>query len=101
MLTRDFVHSLRWLRTHPLFSLSIVAILALGVGANTAVFSIVDAVLLRALPYESSPGLVRIQAVSPKRQNMSISAADYLSFPNQGSGGQNSVFTKVVPYFRD
>lgn len=96
MLTRDVVQSLRWLRTHPLFSLSIIAILALGVGANTAVFSVVDAVLLRALPYESSPGLVRIQAASSKRQNMTISAADYLSF-----GDQSSVFAKTVPYFRD
>ena len=96
MLTRDVVQSLRWLRTHPLFSLSIIAILALGVGANTAVFSVVDAVLLRALPYESSPGLVRIQTASAKRQNMSISAGDYLSF-----GDQSGVYAKTVPYFRD
>ncbi len=96
MLTRDVVQSLRWLRSHPLFAISVIAILALGVGANTAVFSVVDAVLLRALPYESSPGLVRIQAASAKRQNMSISAGDYLSF-----GDRSSVFAKTVPYFRD
>ncbi len=96
MLARDFLHSLRWLRAHPLFAISVIAILTLGVGANTAVFSVVDAILLRALPYESSPGLVRIQVTSPKRQNMTISAADYLSF-----GDQSGVFAKTVPYFRD
>ena len=59
-MIRDLLHSFRWLRAHPLFAIAVTVILALGVGANTAVFSIVDAVLLHALPYESSPGLVRI-----------------------------------------
>ena len=94
-MTRDFLHSLRWLRAHPAFAIAVTAILALGVGANTAVFSIVDAVLLRALPYESSPGLVRIQANSAKRPMNGISAADYLSWQH------NDIFTQTVPYVRD
>src|SRR5580692_8874638 len=100
-MTRDLLHSFRWLRAHPLFAIAVTAILALGVGANTAVFSIVDAVLLRALPYESSPRLVRIQASSAKRPVIGISAADYLSSFTERPGDQSNVFTKTVPYFRD
>ena len=96
MLVRDLLHSFRWLRTHPLFAVSVAAILALGIGANTAVFSIVDAVLLHSLPYESSAGLVRIQPQSVKRQNISLSAADYFSFADR-----HDLFRKTVPYIRD
>ncbi len=95
-MTGDILHALRWLRKHPLFAASVIAILALGAGANTAVFSIVDAVLLRALPYESSPGLVRVQATSPKLTNIGLSAADYFAF-----AGRSDLFTKTVPYLRD
>jgi putative ABC transport system permease protein len=101
MVTRDLLHSLRWIRSHPLFTISVTAILALGVGANTAVFSIVDAVLLRALPYESSPGLVRIQPTSTKRPTIGISAADYLSSLDVSASGPGDLFVKTVPYFRD
>src|SRR5579862_1929905 len=97
-MTRDIVHAFRWLRKHPLFAVSVVAILALGAGANTAIFSVVDAVLLRALPYESSPGLIRIQATSPKRAVIGLSAADYLSLIDQTRG---AFFTQTVPYVRD
>jgi putative ABC transport system permease protein len=95
-MTRDLLHSLRWLRAHPPFAIAVTAILALGVGANTAVFSIVDAVLLRALPYESSPGLVRIVGASAKRSNTSLSAADYLSFADR-----HDLFRSTVPLIRD
>ena len=94
-MTRDLFHSLRWLRARPLFAIAVTAILGLGVGANTAVFSIVDAVLLHTLPYEASPGLVRIQATSARRPVNGISAADYLSWEH------NDVFTQTFPYFRD
>ena len=97
-MSRDLVHAFRWLRKHPLFAASVIAILALGAGANTAVFSIVDAVLLRALPYESSAGLIRVQATSPKRAVIGISAADYLSLIEQTKGG---LFSKTVPCVRD
>jgi putative ABC transport system permease protein len=102
-MTRDIVHAFRWLRKHPLFAVSVIAILALGAGANTAAFSIVDAVLLRALPYESSAGLIRVQATSPKRAIIGLSAADYLSLiaETQGAQTQGALFSKTVPYVRD
>ena len=65
-MLRDLLWACRWLRKNRLFTTAIVAILALGMGANTAIFSIVDAVLLRPLPYEAADRLVRIEETSTR-----------------------------------
>ena len=59
-LIRDITLSIRGLRRAPGFALAVVLTLALGVGANTAIFSVVDQVLLRPLPYPEGDRLVRI-----------------------------------------
>ncbi|WP_415910328.1 hypothetical protein [Oleiharenicola sp. Vm1] len=50
--------ALRAVRAHPLFSALVIGLLALGIGANTAIFGVVHAVLLRPLPYPESGDLV-------------------------------------------
>ena len=60
---RDFVFALRQLRTNLRFSLIIVLTLALGIGATTAIFSVVSGVLLRALPFPESERLISLQTV--------------------------------------
>src|SRR5882762_2363822 len=57
---KDLRYGINSLRKHQGFSLIVIVVLALGIGANTAVFSIVNSVLLRPLPYQDSDRLVMI-----------------------------------------
>ena len=59
-LTQYFRHSFRLLRRSPVFATVVILMLALGIGANTAVFSVVDGVLLRKLPYRDPDRLVMV-----------------------------------------
>lgn len=87
---------MRSLRKTPLFTALIVLILALGIGANTAVFSIVDAVLLRALPYESADRLIRIEETATKRLMPGIPARDYWRWRDR-----SDLFAATAPYIQD
>jgi len=95
-MSRDLLWALRWLRHNPLFSAAVVVILALGIGVNTAVFSIVDAVLIRPLPYASPTRLVRIEETTGKRPNIGITAAEYLQWRER-----TELFSATVAYVRD
>ena len=70
---QDVRYGLRALRKSPAYSLVAIATLAIGIGAGTAVFSVVGAVLLRPLPFTAPDELVRIFETNPLRRGRGIS----------------------------
>lgn len=92
----DLRHGFRALVRKPRFAAGVTAILALGIGASTAVFSIVDTVLLRPLPYTFADRLVKIEEVSTKRDIGGLPPQDYLSLRSR-----TDVFDKSAAYVRD
>src|SRR5437763_12914433 len=84
-LIRDARHGARVLRKSPGFTLLSILILGLGIGANAAIFSVVNAVVLRPLPFADSSRIVRIWHVPPREQfsgmsTFSVSPANYLAW---------------------
>ena len=59
-LGADLRHSLRGLRTAPSFAIAALLVLALGIGATTAIFAVVDAVVLRGLPFDDADRIVAV-----------------------------------------
>ena len=90
---QDLRYALRMLAKSPGFTLVAVLTLALGIGANTAIFSVVNAVLLRPLPYPQSERLVFLSESSEQIPDMSISMANFRDWEKQ-----NSVFESMVAY---
>jgi len=84
-LFRDVFIGLRTLRRSPWFSLVSVFTLALGIGANTALFSVVHAVLLRSFGYADPGRLVQISGTNKQGQATGVSIPDLRTFQTEGS----------------
>ena len=80
---QDLRYGARMLAKNPGFTLIAVLTLGLGIGANTAIFSVVNAVLLRPLPYPESERLVWLSERSPKYPTMTISYPDFIDWQAQ------------------
>jgi predicted permease len=77
---QDVKFGVRTLGKSPAFVLVAVLTLALGIGANTAIFSVVNGVLLKPLPYPDSGKLVTVYTVLPEQPKFSVSVADFKDF---------------------
>jgi putative ABC transport system permease protein len=80
MLMHDVQYGLRQLRHNPSFTVVAIITLALGIGANTAIFSIVNAVVLHPLPYPHSDRLVWITEFGPALKMEVVEGADYFAW---------------------
>jgi len=92
-VVRDVSYSLRVLLKSYAFTIVVVLTLALGIGANTAIFSFANGILLRPLPYPQSDRLAVLEETSPGIQNMGVSYPNFLDWRDQ-----NTVFESIAAY---
>ena len=95
-LLQDVRYAARSLRASPTFTLAAALTLALGIGATTAIFGIVDAVMLRPLPYRSSEQLVSLYSTQGRQagQRVPPSHPDFLDWSRQASSFEGMVFAR-------
>src|ERR1700741_2228830 len=93
-ILKDLRFALRTMLKHPAFSAVAIVTLGLGIGGSTYIFTVVDAALLRGLPYKSPQGLYHLWEQTPKRE---FPKREF-SYPDYKDYAQNNVFEGVASY---
>src|SRR5438105_6789239 len=96
-IVRDLRYAIRSLKSRPAFTLTVIATLALGIGANTAIFTLVDALVLRPLPVSHPDQLVIVSdPAAVNNNNVGLPLTDYVSVPlYRDVRARNTVFTDM------
>src|SRR6478735_537048 len=92
-VSQDLRYSLRMLLKNKSFTAVAVLTLALGIGINTAMFSVLNTFLFRSLPYPESERLIRVFRTSPHSQSWPFSSGNFFD-----QHDQNAVFEKMAAY---
>ncbi len=79
-MIQDLIYGLRWLRKNPGFTLMAVLMLAVGIGVNTAMFSVINAVLLNPLPYPEADRIVWMNESGKEIQNRQVSYPNFVDW---------------------
>jgi putative ABC transport system permease protein len=82
-MTKDIRFALRTLLKRPGFTAVVILVLSLGIGSTTAIFSIVDALLLRSLPYPHADRLVQLREVNDKGRQVNFAGANFYDLAAQ------------------
>ena len=93
-MPQDFRYGLRMLRKSPTYTLAAILALGLGIGANTTIFSVINAVLLQPLPYKDPDRLVRLyESQLPQFATVPVTRPDFLDWKER-----QRVFERIVAY---
>ncbi|HEY7387605.1 MAG TPA: permease prefix domain 1-containing protein, partial [Bryobacteraceae bacterium] len=93
---RNLRSALRFIRKSPSFSATVIVTLALGIGANTAVFSAIDAILLRPMPFPNGDQLMQLAQYNPKAKSSEPHVAPVRV---EDWNRMNSTFQGMTGYF--
>ncbi|MBI3491992.1 MAG: hypothetical protein HY047_09460 [Acidobacteria bacterium] len=99
MLWSDIRHAVRLMRRTPSFTAVALTSLALGIGANVAVFSLLNAVVLRELPVPHPEQLVSLATIRPNAPNGSEGGFSFPAF--EEIARRQQVFTSLIGYWGD
>ena len=92
-LSQQLRYVLRTLLRSPMFTLLTVFTIGIGIGANTAIFSVINGILLKPLPYPDPGQLVSVWQEAPgiNIKDLNLSPSDYFTFRDENARFSNSV----------
>src|SRR5207244_5327024 len=96
-MLKDFQYAFRALRQNPGFAFTAIISIALAVGANSAIFSMADALLLRPLPVANASEVVTVRAKGPSGRLINLSYPDYLDLHDHNRSFDGLVAYELVP----